>query len=52
MAVSPVPLPDVLCIADDQHTLLHPRSIIYLLYPPLEHGMSHEPLEVHVKPVT
>jgi hypothetical protein len=52
MTVSPIPLPDALCIASDQHTLLHPWAIIHLLYPPLEHGMPHEPLEVHVKPVT
>ena len=52
MTVSPVPFPDAPWIADDQHTLSHPCSIIHLLYPPLEHGMSHEPLEVHVKPVT
>ena len=51
MTVLPIPLPNVLRIADDHDIILHPRPITRLLYPPREHGMSHEPLEVHVKPV-
>ena len=51
MTVSPIPLPDLLRIADDQDSLVHPRSIIHFLYPPLEHWMPHEPLEKHVIPV-
>ena len=52
MTVSPIPLPDVLWTANNQHVLLHPCPIIYLLYPPLEHGMPHTPLEVRVHPDT
>lgn len=50
MTVTPIPLEDFLWITVDPHPLLHPRPIIHRLYPPLEYRMSHEPLEIRVKP--
>ena len=51
MTVSAIPVPDLPVIADDQYIPLHPCSIVHLLYPPLEYGMSHEPFEMQIKPV-
>ena len=50
MTVPPIPMRDSLWI-ENQYFILHPRPIIGLLYPPLEHGISQDPLEILVKPV-
>ena len=51
VTVPPVPLGKLPRIADDDDILLHPCPVIDLLYPPREHRVSHQPLEVHIIPI-